>query len=213
MEVPVAIRTVRLLQERDAEGRSFVIEVNGVKIFCKGADWIPSDSFIPRIPDSTYETLLTAARDASMNMIRVWGGGIYEQDVFYDLCDRLGLMVWQDFMYACGEYPQYPAFLRAAREEAAQVVRRLRNHPTIVLWCGNNECEWLYCTENPDEGPDDMRGATIFRDILPDVCSSEDGTRPYWRSSPFGHGFPNEEANGNHHQWVVWSSWKDFTGV
>jgi len=210
VEMPIAIRTVRLLQERDAEGRSFVIEVNGVKIFCKGADWIPSDSFIPRIPNTTYETLLTAARDACMNMIRVWGGGIYEQDVFYNLCDRLGLMVWQDFMYACGEYPQEPRFLRAAREEAVQVVKRLRNHPCIVVWCGNNECEWLYCMEHPGGHPDDMRGATVFRDVLSEVCEREDGTRPYWRSSPFGNGFPNDETNGNHHQWVVWSFWRDF---
>jgi beta-mannosidase len=210
LEVPVAIRTVRLLQEKDELGRSFILEVNGVKIFCKGADWIPSDNFIPRIPDSTYETLLTAAHDASMNMIRVWGGGFYEQDVFYDLCDRLGLMVWQDFMFACGEYPDFPDFLRGVREEATHVVRRLRNHPSIALWCGNNECEWLYCTDHPDEGPDDMTGAKIFRDILAGVCRREDGSRPYWRSSPFGSGFPNAESNGNHHQWFVWSAWKDF---
>jgi beta-mannosidase len=211
IEVPVAIRTVRLIQEKDKSGRSFIIEVNGVKVFCKGADWIPSDNFIPRISDETYETLLTAARDASMNIIRVWGGGFYEQDVFYDLCDRLGLMVWQDFMYACGEYPEYPEFMRLAKEEATHVVRRLRNHPSIVLWCGNNECEWLYCQEHPGEGPDNMCGTKIFRDLLADVCRSEDGTRPYWRSSPFGSGFPNGEADGNHHQWVVWSAWKDFT--
>ena len=210
IEVPVAIRTVRLLQEKDKFGRSFIIEINGVKVFCKGADWIPSDNFIPRIPDTTYETLLTAARDASMNIIRVWGGGFYEQDIFYNLCDRLGLMVWQDFMYACGEYPQYPEFLQQAREEARHVVRRLRNHPSVVLWCGNNECEWLYCTEHPGEGPDNMCGAKIFRDVLANVCRAEDGTRPYWRSSPFGSGFPNSEADGNHHQWVVWSAWRDF---
>jgi beta-mannosidase len=211
LEVPVAIRTVRLLQEKDKEGSSFIIEMNGVKVFCKGADWIPSDNFIPRIPDTTYENLLTAARNASMNMIRVWGGGFYEQDIFYNLCDQLGLMVWQDFMYACGEYPEHPGFLRQAKEEAQSVVRRLRNHPSIALWCGNNECEWLYCTDHPGAGPDDMCGAKIFRDILADVCSAEDGTRPYWRSSPFGSGFPNSESNGNHHQWTVWSAWKDFT--
>ena len=210
LEVPFAIRTVRLLQKKDAEGRSFIIEVNGVKIFCKGADWIPCDSFVPRIRNSTYETLLNLARDAHMNMIRVWGGGFYEQEVFYRLCDSLGLLVWQDFMFACGEYPEEPWFLASVASEAKSVIKRLRNHPSIALWCGNNECEWLFCTENPDKSPDDMSGARIFRDILQAACDENDGTRPYWRSSPFGRGFPNAESNGNHHQWHVWSAWKDY---
>ncbi len=210
IELEFAVRTVRLLQEKDKEGKSFIIEVNGVKMFCKGADWIPCDNFVPRIPDSTYDTLLTMAKNAHMNMIRVWGGGIYEQDVFYTLCDRLGLMVWQDFMYACGAYPEAAWFLKQAKDEAESVVHRLRNHPSIVVWCGNNECEWLFCTENPTKKPDDMSGAKIFRDILPAACTKYDGTRPYWRSSPFGDGFPNSEANGTHHQWFVWSDWKDY---
>lgn len=210
IEIPFAIRTVRLLQEKDTEGRSFIVEVNGVKIYCKGADWIPSDNCIPRISDATYETLLRFAGNAHMNMIRVWGGGIYEQDIFYNLCDQMGLMVWQDFMYACGEYPQAAWFLRQSKVEAEHIVKRLRNHPSIVLWCGNNECEWLFCTENPEKTADDMKGAKIFRDILPEACKKFDGTRPYWRSSPFGTGFPNAESNGNHHQWTVWSYWKDY---
>jgi beta-mannosidase len=209
-EVPFGIRTVRLVQEPDSEGTSFIIEINGEKIFCKGADWIPCDVFLPRVADTTYERLLTLARDAHMNMLRVWGGGIYEQEPFYRLCDELGLMVWQDFMFACGEYPEEPWFLQHVTEEAEHVVRRLRNHPSLVLWCGNNECEWLFCTEHPGKSPDDMRGAAIFRDILPSVCATLDGTRPYWRSSPFGDGFPNAQTNGNHHQWEVWSGWKDF---
>ncbi len=210
VSVPFGIRTVRLLQKKDDEGKTFIIEVNGVKIFCKGANWIPCDNFIPRISPSIYENLLTRARDAHMNMIRVWGGGFYEQDVFYELCNRLGLMVWQDFMFACGEYPEERWFLSLVEKEAEQVVKRLRNHPSIVLWCGNNECEWIYCTENPGKKPDDMVGSTIFREILPRAVKKHDGTRPYWRSSPFGEGFPNSEANGNHHQWAVWSAWKDY---
>jgi beta-mannosidase len=204
------IRTVRLLQEKDEEGKSFILEVNGQKIYCKGADWIPSDSFIPRIPTATYDRLLTMARDANMNMVRVWGGGIYEQEVFYDLCDRLGLMVWQDFMFACGEYPENGWFLQQVKDEAEKAVTRLRNHPSIALWCGNNECEWIFCKDNPGKEPDDMNGATIFRDVLPTVCRKFDGTRPYWRSSPFGIGFPNDESNGNHHQWAVWGLWLDY---
>ena len=203
------IRTVRLRQEKDEEGRSFIIEVNGVRVFCKGADWIASDSFIPRIPVSTFERLLAYARAAHMNMIRVWGGGIYEQDVFYELCDRLGLMVWQDFMFACGEYPQQQWFLRQVKREASDAIVRLRNHPCVTIWCGNNECEWIFCADHPDKTADEMRGAPIFRDLLPSLCRSLDGTRPYWRSSPFGKGFPNHESNGNHHQWDVWSAWKD----
>ena len=204
------IRTVRLLQEKDEEGRSFIIEVNGEKIYCKGADWIPCDNFIPRIRPSAYERLLSLARDAHMNMIRVWGGGIYEQEVFYELCDRLGLMVWQDFMFACGEYPEQPWFLRLVEDEAAKAITHLRNHPSVTVWCGNNECEWIFCTDNPGKTPDDMTGAPIFRDLLPSLCRSLDGTRPYWRSSPFGIGFPNAESSGNHHQWAVWGHWKDY---
>jgi beta-mannosidase len=211
LRFPFALRTVRLVQVPDEEGRSFIFEVNGTRIFCKGADWIPADTFLPRAAEKTYEKLLTMARDASMNMIRVWGGGIYEKDVFYDLCDRLGLMVWQDFMYACGEYPDHPSFLEEARHEAELTVKRLRNHPAIVLWCGNNECEWIFCTGNPGKGPDAMRGSAIFRDVLPAVVQEFDGTRPYWRSTPFGEGFPNAQENGNHHQWEVWSMWKDYT--
>ncbi|MDE3056388.1 MAG: glycoside hydrolase family 2 protein [Bacteroidota bacterium] len=210
IEFSFALRTVRLVQEKDEEGKSFVFEINGKKIFCKGADWIPSDSFIPRIADSTYERLLTLAKDAHMNILRVWGGGTYEQEIFYELCNRLGLMVWQDFMYACGEYPQQQWFLNEANIEAEKVVKRLRNHPSIILWCGNNECEWLFCMENPGKSPDDMTGTKIFRDLLPSVCRKFDGTRPYWRSSPFGTGFPNDESNGNHHQWRIWSAWKDY---
>ncbi len=148
-------------------GVRFILEVNGTPIFCKGADWIPADSFLPRVSEATYTRLLTMARDASMNMIRIWGGGIYEEDLFYNLCDRLGLMVWQDFMFACGEYPDHREFLDNVRREAEEVVVRLRNHPSVVLWCGNNECEWGFCSANPGKGPDDMRGATIFRDLLP----------------------------------------------
>jgi beta-mannosidase len=204
------LRTVALVRKPDHIGESFIIEVNGVPIFCKGANWIPADNFIPRIPTSRYETLLTRAREAHMNMIRVWGGGIYEQDIFYDLCDRLGLLVWQDFMFACGEYPEHGEFLAGVEREARQNVKRLRNHPSVALWCGNNECEYLFCSGQPGCTPDDMKGATIFRDLLRNVCDETDGTRPYWRSSPFGAGHPNETANGNHHQWEVWSNWKDY---
>jgi len=209
-EVQFGIRNVRLVQGRDQEGESFIVEINGRKVFCKGADWIPSDNFLPRVSQETIERLLTMARDAHMNMLRVWGGGVYEDERFYTACDRLGLMVWQDFMFACGEYPHQNWFLRTVRDEATKTVRRLRNHPCIALWCGNNECEWMFCSANPTKTPDDMHGASIFRTLLPDVVHREDGTRPYWRSSPFGKGPPNDQRSGNHHQWEVWAGWKDY---
>jgi beta-mannosidase len=200
--VTFGIRTVRLIREPDDAGESFTLEVNGIPVYCKGANWIPADNFIPRITASKYETLLRRAREAHMNMIRVWGGGIYEQDIFYELCDRLGLMVWQDFMFACGEYPEHADFIAGVEKEAVYNIKRLRNHPSIVLWCGNNECEYLFCLRNIGCTPDDMKGAVIFRDVLKTICERTDGTRPYWRSSPFGTGHPNDTSNGNHHQWM-----------
>ncbi len=113
-------------------------------------------------------------------------------------------------MFACAEYPEAPWFLKQVNDEAAKVVRRLRNHPSIVLWCGNNECEWIFCQHNPGKSPDEMKGSKIFKTLLPSVCRELDGTRPYWRSSPFGKGFPNAESNGNHHQWETWARWKDY---
>jgi beta-mannosidase len=210
LKIPFALRTIKLVQRDEAAGTSFVFLINGERVYCKGANWIPGDNFLPRMPDKRYELLLEMAKNAHMNMIRVWGGGVYEREIFYDLCDRLGLMVWQDFMYACGEYPETKWFLRGAEAEAIATVRRLRNHPSIVAWCGNNECEWLYCTAHKEKSADDMIGARIFRDILPAVVTRHDGTRPYLRSTPFGKGFPNAESNGNHHQWEVWSNWKDY---
>ncbi|MEW6509877.1 MAG: glycoside hydrolase family 2 protein [Bacteroidota bacterium] len=210
ISVSFALRTVKLIQEKDQEGRTFIISINGKKIFCKGADWIPNDTFLPRVQNFTYSRLLRLAADAHMNMLRVWGGGVYESDLFYETCDRLGLMVWQDFMFACGEYPESQWFLTQVDQEVGKTLRRLRNHPSIVVWCGNNECEWLFCNENPGKTPDDMTGALIFGKILPHLCRRLDRSRIYWRSSPFGVGFPNDESNGTRHQWQVWSYWEDF---
>ena len=126
--------------------------LNGVPIFAKGADWIPTDSFVGAIPDAKYTRELTMARDAHMNMLRVWGGGMYEHDVFYDLCDRLGLLVWQDFMFACAAYPEHDAdFAAEVEAEARYQVRRLRNHPCMALWCGNNENQWLHDQRHPHQ--------------------------------------------------------------
>jgi beta-mannosidase len=116
--------------------------VNGVPFFAKGANWIPADAFAPRVTDEWYDDLLSSADDANMNMLRVWGGGIYEDDVFYDICDELGICVWQDFMFACAPYPGYDEqFLENVKAEAIDNVKRIRNHACLALWCGNNEIE------------------------------------------------------------------------
>lgn len=203
------IRIIRLIQENDDEGESFIFEINGEKIFCKGANWIPADSFLPRVEKKDYDKLLNMAKSANLNMLRVWGGGVYEDDYFYEKCDELGIMIWQDFMFACASYPEYDEFIENVKNEAIQVVKRLRNHPSIVIWCGNNENEWIW-KDKTGRDPDEMPGAKIFRDILKEICNQYDGTRPYWRTSPWGKGYPNSETDGNHHQWKVWSGWLDY---
>jgi beta-mannosidase len=195
-----------LVRAPEAGGESFRFLINNVPVFCKGADWIPADSFIPRISAEKYRTLLTMARNANMNVLRVWGGGIYEQPVFYDLCDELGLMIWQDFMFACAPYPEHDEFVQNVRNEVRTVVRQLRDHPSIVLWCGNNENEWLWhqATGRPYR---EMPGAKLFDSVIPEILATEDSSRPYHQSSPFGGDDPNTEELGNHHQWEMWSRW------
>lgn len=210
--ITFGIRKVELIQEKDEPGKSFLFKVNNVPIFCKGANWIPADNFIPQIGREKYRKLLKLAKYANMNMLRVWGGGIYEENIFYELCDKLGLLVWQDFMFACGCYPEYEEFNQNVTEEIESVIKRLRNHPSIVLWCGNNENQWIWkrCKGKPLK---DMPGFNLFHKIIPDICKNLDATRPYWPSSPFGGGDPNSEKEGNHHQWDIWSNWADFTFV
>ncbi len=208
----VGFRTVELVLE-DSDGPSFRFRINGKELFAKGANWVPSDNFLPRVTEEKYRFLLERAAAASMNMIRVWGGGIYENDVFYDLCDELGLMVWQDFMFACGVYPEERSFLRLVEEEARANVRRLRGHPSVVLWCGNNECEWIWRTRT-GKLVEEMPGYGIFHKLLPRICAELDPTRPYWPTTPWGEpSDPNGEGRGNRHQWGIWSRWQDYREV
>jgi beta-mannosidase len=146
--IKVGIRKVELLQEPDEEGISFALKVNGLRVFCKGANWVPADSFLPRVSLERYRSLLDLTVKMNANMIRVWAGGVYEDDAFYNLCDMLGIMVWQDFMYACAGYPEEEWFLQEAKREAEEAVLRLRGHPCIVLWCGNNENQWMVPKES-----------------------------------------------------------------
>jgi len=203
----VGIRTIALDQSPDPDEpgtRFFRFVLNGVPIFAKGADWIPADSFVGAIPPERYAMLLGAARDANMNMLRVWGGGIYEHDVFYDLCDRLGLLVWQDFMFACAMYPEDPAFAKEVRAEAEYQVRRLRNHPCLALWCGNNENQWIHSQVFWDRADYHVPGSLYYDHILPEMVAELDGHVPYWPGSPYGGSDYNAVEDGDTHNWHVW---------
>ena len=203
----VGIRTIALDQSPDPDepgARFFRFVLNGVPLFAKGADWIPADSFVGAIPPERYAMLLGAARDANMNMLRLWGGGIYEHDVFYDLCDRLGLLVWQDFMFACAMYPEDEAFAAEVRAEARYQVRRLRNHPCLALWCGNNENQWIHSQVFWDRADYHVPGCLYYDRILPETVAELDGHVPYWPGSPYGGSDYNSAEDGDTHNWHVW---------
>jgi beta-mannosidase len=207
-ESKVGIRTLELDQSPDPDEpgtRFFRFVLNRVPIFARGADWIPADSFVGAIEDERYENLVTAARDANMNMLRVWGGGIYEHDVFYDLCDSMGLLVWQDFMFACAVYPEEPdSFVSEVEAEASYQVRRLRSHPCLALWCGNNENQWIHDRTFWDREDTTVPGALYYHEVLPRVVAELDGRTPYWPGSPFGGDDHNDRRQGNVHNWEVW---------
>ncbi len=204
----VGIRTITLDQSPDpAEPgtRFFRFVLNGVPIFAKGADWIPADSFIGAIPDARYKMLLTAARDAHMNMLRIWGGGIYEHDVFYDLCDKLGILIWQDFMFACALYPEdEPGFVAEVEAEARYQVRRLRSRACMALWCGNNENQWIYDQVYWQRQLAAIPGSLYYDDVLPRAVADLDGRIPYWPGSPYGGNDHNSMEDGDRHNWDVW---------
>jgi len=189
------IRQIRLLEEpTDRQRFSFTFEINGQRVFCKGANWVPASCFPATVPEERYRYLLGLARDAHFNMIRVWGGGIYEKDIFYDLCDELGLMVWQDFMFACSDYPDDdPAFLDLVIPELQYQVRRLRNHPSLVYWCGGNE-------KTGSAGFKIHYGERLFHVVARGVCTDLDPTRPYRPASPQSYtDLGNDQESGDTH--------------
>ena len=203
----IGLRTITLDQSPDEFGTSFRFLVNGRPVFAKGANWIPNHVFPHGLKRKDYEPTLQSAADANMNMMRVWGGGIYEHEAFYDLCDELGLMVWQDFMYACSLYPGDKAFLASAKTEAIQQVQRLHHHASLALWCGNNEIE--FDPESIQATPKRKKAfETLFYKILPDAVTNHDGNTCYWPGSPhnpegYEKGCINENA-GDAHFWDVW---------
>jgi beta-mannosidase len=214
----VGLRTIELRQEEDRWGRSFEFVVNGVPVFAKGSNWIPADSFPTRIPDEHLEWLVRSAAETHQNMLRVWGGGFYEEERFYDLCDRYGILVWQDFMFSCSIYPlDDPEFLESVRGEVVENVRRLRHRASLALWCGNNEMEQGWGEWGWDR-PElrDLKAAydRFFHHTLPGWCAAEDPDRSYWPSSPSS-GVPFEDPNGQRqgdaHYWDVWHGRKPFT--
>jgi len=208
----VGIRIIELVDKNKNEPE-FLVEVNGKAVFCKGANWIPGDSFLPRVTDEKYSDLLTKAKDANMNMIRVWGGGIYENDIFYEYCDKLGLLVWQDFMFACGAYPEHEGIIETIKEEVTQNIYRLQYHPSIAIWCGNNENEWGWYQDQKTP-VEKLPGYKIYNSIIPNILKTIDFKANYWQSSPFGNDEdPNSTNSGNTHQWDIWSFWKDYTEV
>jgi beta-mannosidase len=204
----VGIRTLALDQAPDpAEPatRFFRFVLNGQPLFAKGTNWIPCDSFVGAIPPERRTGLLEMARDANMTMLRVWGGGIYEDDHFYDECDRLGLLVWQDFMFACAMYDdQDPELVAEVEAEARFQIRRLRSHPSLALWCGNNENQWLHERKFWDHHPLPPYGALLYDQVLPRAVAELDGQVPYWPGSPFGGSDHNSELEGDVHDWSAW---------
>jgi len=199
------IRSVQILQEslNDTE-KTFTFVINGSKVFCKGGNWVPTDSIYARCSDAKIIRLLELAKDANFNMMRIWGGGIYETDAFYETCDRLGIMVWQDFMFACGYYPDRdPAFCAEAEQEIISVVKRLRKHSSLVVWSGNNENQVMFnCDGRPDKV---FHGEKIFNEMMTDICGRLDPDRPYRRGSPY----PGNSLEGDQHEWDYTLGWRD----
>ena len=199
----LGIRQLQLLEEElgPGEGRGFCFAVNGREFFAKGADWVPADSIPARVTQDKYRRLLQEAAQAGFNMLRIWGGGIYEDEAFYEACDELGILIWQDFMFACSAIPDDdPQFRQLVEQEARQVIRRLRNHPSLALWCGNNENQWLAQRAAPQTLE---YGRYTYHELLPRLCQELDPTRPYWPSSPWGGVDPNSELAGDRHAWDI----------
>ena len=220
-EIPfINKRKIELVQEPDSIGKTFYFKIDGKPVYLKGANFIPSEMFLPRLKKEDYRKIILAAKDANMNMLRIWGGGIYEDDAFYDLCDEYGIMVWQDFMFAGGMVPGDKHFFNNVKEEIKYQIKRLRHHPCIVLWCGNNEVDeawnnWGWQKQFKIHGKDSVKiwndYKRLFQDSIAAWVQLYDGTRPYTSTSPLnGWGRANSITEGDSHYWGVWWGLQDI---
>ena len=221
-ELDIGLRTIELIQEKDAIGKSFYFKLNDVPVFMKGANYVPPDSFLPRANDSVYKSIVKNAVAANMNMLRVWGGGVYADDTFYEECDKNGILVWQDFMFACAMYPGDAAFLDNVKNEVIDNVTRLQNHPCIALWCGNNENDegwhnwgwqkqYNYSTAQEASIWNDYE--KVFHELIPKTLDSllSPTENRYWPSSPsIGWGKKESLLQGDSHYWGVWWGMEPF---
>jgi len=216
----VGLRTIELVQKPDSVGSSFYFKLNGVPLYMKGSNLIPPESFMPKANKTTYEALLSKAQDQGINMLRVWGGGVYLDDDFYTLCDEKGILVWQDFMFAGGMYPGDLAFQKNVAQEIKEQVIRLRNHPSLAIWCGNNELEegwnnWGWQKQFAYSASDSAKiyqdYTKLFKENIPKILVEFDGTRPYHPSSPTkGWGRKESLTTGDLHYWGVWWGMEPF---
>ncbi|KAA0130771.1 glycoside hydrolase family 2 protein [Chryseobacterium sp. SN22] len=212
----IGLRIIELIQEKDAKGKSFYFKVNGQPMFAKGTNWIPGDSFSPRMTKERYQKLIRDCKEAHMNMIRVWGGGIYEDDEFYKACDENGILVWQDFMFAGSFYPADENFRENLEAEVKDQIERLQNHPSLAIWCGNNEINeaivnWGYQKQLSYSKEDSVQVwkdyKTIFHEVIPDAIKkyATADKQIYWPSSPsIGWGHKESLTEGDSHYWGVW---------
>nr|MDO8084781.1 glycoside hydrolase family 2 protein [Candidatus Sigynarchaeum springense] len=228
VEQKVGLRDIKLVRRPDKWGETFFFALNGVPVFAKGANWVPVDSFIPRGKRlGLYQSLLAAAKEANMNFLRVWGGGLYEDNLFYDMCDELGILVWQDFPFACAVYPPTKEFVDMIRKEAALNIKRMRHHASLAVWIGNNEVEqgflgvFILSTMARFWLLNKFKRAylELFEQVLPAIVADLDPTRSYWPSSPSNGGgdrprgplASNDPNVGDSHFWKVWHLGAPFT--
>jgi beta-mannosidase len=208
----LGIRQIRVIQEpiEGEAGSSFYFEINGIAMLMGGANWIPDDLMLTRVSNARYLERIEQTKAANMQMLRVWGGGIYEADAFYDACDEAGILVWQDFMFGCGIYPAHQEFVQSVRQEAIANIKRLRHHPCLALWTGNNEDyplgfgaglykKELSAAENPE-----MPARVIYEHLLPALLQEFDAGRYYQPGSPFYGSYPDDQTVADRHTWDVW---------
>lgn len=215
-KLDIGLRTIELVQEKDRAGKSFYFKLNGIRVFMKGANYIPPDNFLPRVESKDYEKIVREAAFANMNMLRVWGGGVYPDDAFYNACDKFGILVWQDFMFACAMYPGDRKFLESVKHEITDNVGRLQNHASLALWCGNNENDegwhnWGWQKQFNYSKADSTKiwndYENLFHKLIPEMLDSLVAKKRliYWPSSPsVGWGRKESLLMGDSHYWGVW---------